>query len=403
MKDLFHGYVTVKISGASKERFWNMCRMKHIKMWDLKENDKDSSVIMCMSGRDLLDSKNAIRKSGVKVAVLEKSGLPFFYRRLLKRAVFVAGILFCAFFLIAMMQKIWCIQLEGNRKITDDELIGFLNKQDIRIGCNIKDISYEELEAGIRENFNDIIWASVIRKGTTLIIRIKENEFYNEAAVYEDYTDLRSEYDGTILSMVVRKGVPLVKIGDTVAKGDIMVQGAVPILDENSEICKYQYCHAQADILIQTQEIYEETISRVHEVRIYGENSKGFEIGFGTRFFQIGKKRSSDNVISSKSIHQMVLFDYLYLPLYLNITTYTPYETVDETYTQEEAQQILTDNLEKYLHILSEKGVQIVRKDVKIIKNGMIVQIIANLTLNRNAGISTETTVELTEHGEDDN
>ncbi len=374
-------------------------------MWDLKE-EKEAAIVMCMASKDLLESKSAIRKSGIRVDVLEKNGLPFFWRHMKKRIVFVIGILFCMAFLITMMQKIWCIQVEGNRKITDEEMIGFLAEQEVGIGSSISDLSYEDLEFEIRGHFADITWVSVVRKGTTLIVRVKENDFYNEMAVYEDHTDLTAEYDGVILSMVVRQGVPLVKIGDTVAKGDILVQGAVPVLDENAQICKYQYCHAQADILIRTTEHYEQMLNRVHEVKVYGTPVRNYQLGIGTRMLNIGRSCHAELIQTEKQMHQLVLFDYLYLPLYFNRVEYVPYEIVEETYTKEEAEALLYTELEKYLYELSEKGVQIVRKDVKIIENGLTMQIVAELTLDRSVGISTETTVELTEYdeiGEDNN
>lgn len=415
-KGFFDGYVQIRMKGENKERFLNMCRMKHIRMWDLRKEEKqnigsvrgceddEKAFVMCMLGRDLLESKSAIKKSGIKVDVLQKSGLPFFIRRMKKRIVFVAGILICICFLVAMMQKIWCIQIEGNRKITDEELIEFLATQEVFIGTSISELSYEDLEFGIRGNFDDITWVSVVRRGTTLIVRVKENEFTDEVIVYEDPTDLIADYDGEILSMVVRQGVPLVKIGDTVAKGDILVQGAVPVFDENSEIVKYQYCYAQADIRIRTTQQYTQSLNRVHEVKVYGETVRNYQFGVGTKLLTVGRNCRNALVQTSKQMHQLVLFEYLYLPFYYNEIEYRPYEIVEEVYSREAAQELLYAELEKYLCELSEKGVQIVRKDVKIIENGLTMQIVADLTLDRSVGISTGTTVELIENdGEEDN
>ena len=411
MRELLSGYVKIRISGESKERFLNMCRMKKVRMWDLREeavetkdtHEKEAAIVMCMGSRELLESKNAIRKSGVKVDVLEKNGVPFLIRHVKKRIVFAVGILFCLAFLIAMMQKIWCIRVEGNQKVTNEEMITFLSELDVGIGCNISQLSYEDLEFEIRERFPDITWVSVVRKGTTLIVRIKENEFYNQTAVYEDHTDLTADYDGVILSMVVRQGVPLVKIGDTVAKGDILVQGAVPVLDENAQICKYQYCHAQAYILIRTTQQYVQTIDRVHEVKIYGTPVRSYQLGIGTHVLTVGRKCRGELIQTQKQVHQFVLFEYLYLPFYFNRIESVPYEIITETYTYDEAKEMLLTDLEKYLYELSEKGVQIVQKNVKIIENGLTMQIVADLTMDRSVGISTETTMELTDYGENDN
>lgn len=402
MRERLTGYVRIRVSGSARERFLNMCRMKKIRMWDLREKKDEDAIVMCMNGRDLLETKNAIRKSGVKVAVLEKNGLPFFYRKLWKRIVFVAGILFCAAFLIAMMQKIWCVRFEGNRMITDDELISYLETCGVKIGTNIRDLSYEELEAGIRREFGDVTWASVVRRGTTLIVRIKENEFYNQTAVFDDHTDLTADYDGEIVSMIVREGVPLVAIGDTVERGDILVQGAIPVYDENSEISRYRYCHAQADIVVRTSETYEQTISRVHTVRHYGKTHSRFRLGIVNLHIPIGFRVQGEQVITRRQTHQLALFQYLYLPFYFDVIEEIPYETTDEVYSEEEAEALLLAELEKYLNTLSEKGVQIIRKDVKIVKDGLNMRMTAELVLLRNTGISTETTVEFTEHGEED-
>lgn len=406
MKEFLSGYVRIRITGESKERFLNMCRMKKIRMWDLrqenrkKDGENDSSIVMCMRSEDLLECRSAIHKSCIRITVLEKKGLPFFFIHMKKRVVFAAGILFCLIFLIIMMQKIWCVQIEGNRKVTDQEMVTFLKTNGIFIGCEISKIPYEEIEFAIREKFPDITWVSVVRKGTTLIVRVKENDFYNEMSTYEDHMDLTADYDGEIRSMIVRQGVPLVKVGDTVSKGDILIQGAIPVFDENAQICKYQYCHAQADIIIRTTLQYTEAINRVHQVRSYRKAERYYQLGIAGHKIQIGFGRTAGQYLVQKQIHQLVLFEYLYLPLYWNSIRIIPYEEFDAVYTKEEAEELLRNGLEKYLCDLSEKGVQIIQKNVRIIENGLTMQIVADVTVDRNAGISTETTVELTENGE---
>ena len=43
-------------------------------------------------------------------------------------------------------------------------------------------------------------------------------------------TDLAAPKDGMVVSIVTRSGVPLVSAGMEVKKGDILVEGGVPIL-----------------------------------------------------------------------------------------------------------------------------------------------------------------------------
>lgn len=60
--------------------------------------------------------------------------------------------------------------------------------------------------------------------------------------------DLVAEYDGVITDMIVRSGIPQVTIGSQVAKGDLLVDGKVPIYAEDGTIREYRMVIADADI-----------------------------------------------------------------------------------------------------------------------------------------------------------
>lgn len=57
-----------------------------------------------------------------------------------------------------------------------------------------------------------------------------------------------AEYDGVITDMIVRSGIPQVTIGSQVAKGDLLVDGKVPIYAEDGTIREYRMVIADADI-----------------------------------------------------------------------------------------------------------------------------------------------------------
>lgn len=49
--------------------------------------------------------------------------------------------------------------------------------------------------------------------------------------------------------------MPQVHVGDRVKKGDLLVSSEIPILNDEKEITGYEYCAADADILIKS--VYE--------------------------------------------------------------------------------------------------------------------------------------------------
>ena len=79
-------------------------------------------------------------------------------------------------------------------------------------------------------------------------------------------------------------GMPQVKPGDVCKKGDILVSGSVAILDNDSQIQRYEYVRADADIVIKTQFPYYDEFSRTVTVKSYpGEQeSYPFFTLFGT-------------------------------------------------------------------------------------------------------------------------
>lgn len=393
--------VRIDVKGNAKERYLNMCRARHFPVWDVTADKKNDVITMCMNREDFLESKSAIRKTGVKVSVKEKSGLPFLLKKINKRRVFVAGALLGVLFLVMMMRSIWAFQFEGTKRITDEQIVDYLESCGITIGTPIRELNYEELEQGLREQFPEITWASVSQRGTTLLIRIREREYTESLQRYDDRTDIVADVDGVIVSMIVKEGVPYVQKGDVISAGDILVGGAVPIYDENSEISGYHYYHAQADIVVETSQRYTDTLSLSYEKKVYtGKESLIVSLGAFDARVVLGNGLSSPNVESQSKSYQLRLFRYLQLPFFAQITRQNAYEWQLSYYTKEEAQELLLSGLEKYLRELSEKGVQIIAKDVKIIKNGMSMEITADITMRKLVGVSCPTTVGFVQDGE---
>ena len=115
-------------------------------------------------------------------------------------------------------------------------------------------------------------------KGTCLIIDIRENDEIPQPTDVLTNTltswDLTAPWNGTVVSIITRMGMPQVKPGD-VCKGDILVSGSVAILDNDSQIQRYEYVRADADIVIKTQFPYYDEFSRTVTVKSYpGEQRK---------------------------------------------------------------------------------------------------------------------------------
>nr|WP_305133554.1 sporulation protein YqfD [uncultured Acetatifactor sp.] len=273
------GYLRIRIWGFSPERFMNLCSNKGVLLWDIvREGDV---YYMNISLKGFWELRPILRKTGTRVAVLERYGLPFFLPRLLKRKVFVLGFLLAIAFWTLSSFYIWDIELSGNYQITEDIFESFLKANAVTVGMRRDSLDIEELEKEIRRTFPQITWASAKLSGTKLLIEIKENDAPIVVEKLESTlgTDLVAGYDGTIAAMIVRSGVPKVAIGDTVEKGTILVEGKVPVYNEDQTVREYYYVDADADILLEHTITFTESLPWEYTKKEYtGREKKSFYV-----------------------------------------------------------------------------------------------------------------------------
>ncbi len=372
----FRGYVEVTLWGYAPERFFNLCSNHDILIWDLAQHDHVYSFKVSIQGFKSL--KPLLRKSGTHVRIGRKDGIPFFFFRYRKRKLLFISIFLCMAILFTLSRFIWKININGNDSVTNDSILQFLAQQNSSYGTYAADINCEKLEEELRSCFNHIIWTSVKREGTTLTIDVQENlaaPSDTGTKVPEEFQDqeqcgydLLALHDGVITSIYVRKGTPCVQQGDTVSKGDILVSGALPILDDNGTVGAYQYCTADADIQLQTEYAYKDTFPKRHAERIYtGRSQKRYGISISSSYLQIPwKKVSYDKYTIMDTRNQLRLCDSFYLPFYFVQRVYEEYETKQVTETKDSAVMKAKSNLAEFLENLTQKGVLILEKNVMI-------------------------------------
>lgn len=364
------GYVRIKVWGFSPERFMNLCSNKNILLWDIVK--EDDVYYMSISLSAFYQLRPIVRKTGTKVAIIKRNGLPFFIPMLFARKIFVMGLLLCVTFWLWTSFYIWDIELAGNYQITQDVFSSFLKENDVKIGMRKSELNIELLEKGIRQQFQEVTWTSAKLDGTKLIIDIKENDAPIISVVKEEEgaKDLISEYEGTVMSMIVRSGVPKVAIGDTIEAGSIMVEGKVPIYNEDTTIREYQYVTADADIYLKHVFLFEDNLPFDYIQKEYTGRNK-------TRFFlRIGEKELKWVEEQPFLVYDCIIkenkpkwFEMLSIPITWGSYSYREYQNVEYEYSLSQAKEILEGKINNIIISLDEKGVQIIEKNVKIDTN----------------------------------
>ncbi len=365
------GYVRIKVWGFSPERFMNLCGNKDILLWDIV---KDGDVYaMYISLQSFYRLRPIVRKTGTRVVILQRYGLPFLLPFLFRRKVFFVGLFFAVAFWMLSSLFIWDIEISGNYRITEDSFRTFLTAYDVKVGMRKSELDIEAMEKEIRKRFSQITWTSAKLSGTKLFIEVKENDapILNDEPVQSVGSDLVAEYDGKITAMIVRCGIPKVAIGDEVTKGTVLVEGSVPIYNEDTTVREYQYVDADADILIEHTRSFRAELPFDYVGKEYtGRTKQRFYLRIGQKEWRMPEERpflTYDSVIRES---RPVLFDKLSVPVFIGSYTHREYQNTEHEYTLEQAQEILNEKLNIFLSSLDEKGVQIIEKNVKIDTSG---------------------------------
>ena len=210
------GYVRIRVRGFGAERLINLCARRGICLWNIER--QTDCISMCLSLKDFFSIRPLVRKSRTRVTVSERCGLPFFMMIVGKRKAFVIGLLMAVLFWMLSNVFVWDIRLGGNYSVSEDMFRSFLKTEGVTVGMKRRDLDIETLEKQIRRSFPQVTWASARLDGIRLSIEIKENDVLMEPETPEEETgaDLVSPVEGRILSMIVREGIPMCKIGDTV-------------------------------------------------------------------------------------------------------------------------------------------------------------------------------------------
>lgn len=383
------GYVRIKLSGFSPERFMNLCSNKGIVLWNITRT-KDCYE-MCIGLKNFYELRPIVRKTGTKVVVLQRYGLPFLLPKLRRRKVFLAGLILAVSFWIWSSYYIWDIDYAGNYQITEDMMESFLEEQNIHVGMRKDKLDIEEMEKEIRRTFTQVTWTSARLSGTKLLISIKENDAPIIQAVEEigESSNLVAEYSGRIVSMIVRKGVPKVAIGEEVEKGTVMVEGAVPIYNEDATVRFYDYVQADADIIMEHGRHFEEKLPFDYVSKEYtGRTVKKYFLRIGETEWKMPESSpflKYDSVIREE---KPKFFEKLSIPICWGVYTHREYQNVEHEYTLEEAKKLLGNKLNTFISTLEEKGVQIIEKNVKIDTNDTSWIIEGDFLVEESVGVS---------------
>ncbi len=220
------GYVDVRVSGFFTERFVNLCFAKSIFLWKLRRISS-GEIEARISRGDFKKLKKIAKASKCKVKISRKRGISFVLNRYKKRKVFAITFVVVAILIFGLTRFVWNIDINCDGEFDKNQIMEILNRNGIEEGKLISKINTGKTINDICMNGKDISWCGIKIKGTNVIVSLEKAVLQEEIIDENSICDIVAKNDGIITKITARNGSLVVKEGDLVRKGDILISNLI--------------------------------------------------------------------------------------------------------------------------------------------------------------------------------
>ena len=339
------GFVDITVEGFFIERFINICNSENIILWS-SNIEKGTILNVRINKSDFKKIRHIARKTNCRVALNGKNGLPFVIKKYRKRKIFAIALCVIAIFCFSITRFIWNIEIEGNEKMSKEEVTSELANYGIQVGKLKSNLDIEKIKNEMRLSYDDLAWIGIDIKGTNVIVRVVEST--EEPEIIDENTpcNIIADKSGTISKLIIRNGTARVNVGDEVSVGDLLVEGVM-----EGQYTGLREVHSEADIYILSayeKEKKEPFIQQIEEKTGNVENSVEIYINNFKIFFNKGVPKF-ENCDTIRTYKKVKLFSNYYIPIEIVKITNFEIEKSYKTFTESELIEKITKELQEEL------------------------------------------------------
>lgn len=282
--------------------------------------------------------KRLLSEEGVVVEKRRLHGLPAFFYRYRTRVGAFLGAAFAVLLTVLSSRFIWQIDVVGNTRLTDEEVLSVLAAEGVFEGAYVSNIDPLSVANRCVMASDDIAWMSVNIVGNCVEAVVLE---YNGKELEDKDlmpSNIVAEKSGIVRRIELESGVAAVKEGAVVSEGQLLISGVNQLRDES-----YIYQPAKGKVFVETiGEIVVEQ-SLLVEKKAYSQ-----EVFRSTSyiFFTKSKKFTEDygnlpptcDRIETKE--RVMLFGKIPLPVWIVREEYRPFTFETVTLSENEAKAL---------------------------------------------------------------
>jgi similar to stage IV sporulation protein len=277
------------------------------------------------------------------ILISDSCGIWGAWLKLENKFVYAFALIISLLILSLLSSIVWDIRIDGNEEITDSEMVCALSECGLSIGDLWSNVNNSKVESMLLKTRDDISWININRRGVVAYIKVieKDEEYENNTTTLQ-YANIVASRDCIIEEITVKKGIAMVKPGDVVKKGEVIILGSTS--DESGgSFCAAEgivYGRVTDTLSLEVDRKFQKNIN--YSKKLYAINLKIFKKNINI-FKLYGNLHEECDIIEEKKNYS--LFGKHKLPFSLSLKYIPGYETAVIEYSDDEIIKVATDRM----------------------------------------------------------
>jgi similar to stage IV sporulation protein len=302
----------------------------------------------------------ACEAAGIMLTLVRRAGLPFLLYRYRRRVGLAVGVLLSAVLLYLSTHVVWDVRVEGERGMDLAGIKRQLSACGLSVGTYIPRLDTDEVESRLVTSSGDVAWVSVNRKGTVAYVQVRP--LLRPEAVDSAGTtvNLVATSDGVVESVRLLAGDVVVKPGDVVRKGQLLIAGVRDIREDG-----FVLTEARGEVLARTTHTLTVEIPLTYEKKMYtGAGKTEKTLFFFGKAIKITKNAGiiGESCDIIKKMENFTLLGRRPLPISMETVQIRPYDMTTCTLTPEEAEVLAFEQLWQRLTLATANATLLSRR-----------------------------------------
>lgn len=230
MWQFIRGYVILHLEAPASERILSALFAKGVRVRRVRRESACACELE-LCGHDVFTLFSLRRRYAFRMHIAKKRGLPFLWRRLWRRKALLFGTAFVFAAFCFLSTRVLITEVRGCERMDEQVLWETLENAGVRRYMRHRGVDFVRIANDTAALFDEIAWLGLHREGVMLTVEVKESLPLQKIEDINVPCDVVAIKAGVVVSVTMLRGKALVKTGDRVTDGQVLITGTVRYKD----------------------------------------------------------------------------------------------------------------------------------------------------------------------------